>query len=82
MLERNVDAPQMVNEKENSVVVEAIEDETPPMQQKLKGCSMEEVKDVQPQDFEGSNDEMEIWNLVDIENVGRGGASNIHEALG
>lgn len=38
MLEHNVDETQMVNEKENSVVVEAIEDETPPMQQKLKGC--------------------------------------------
>lgn len=45
MLEQNVDAMQMVNVKENSVVVEVVEDETPYTQQNFTRSTCGNMKD-------------------------------------
>ena len=53
--------------------MEVVEDEMPHVQQILKDVAMEEVEDIQTYDFDRSDDEMEIYNLADIENMGRRG---------
>lgn len=44
--------------------MEVVEDETPPIQHKLKDVSTDEVEDVQAQDSNKSGDEMEICNIA------------------
>lgn len=58
------------NGKQKLVEMEAIEDETPHVQQKLKDIGVEQREDVQAHDSNEFDDEMEICNVVDIEIVG------------
>ena len=59
--------------------MEVVEDETPPIQHKLKDVSMDEVEDVQAQDSDKSGDEMEIFNIARWQRKwGRGGGGLKH----
>lgn len=54
MLEQIANALQSANDTHKSVTMEVVEDETPLAQHKLKDGAMEEVEDVQTQDFQWS----------------------------